>query len=142
VERIVRLLRGILPDEEWHVREEKHVQMHRDWKPRPDVHVLRGSFQSYWQTGREPTADDVVLLVEVCETSHHRDEHFKVHGYALSGAPVYWFVDIERRLIRAYSAPKGDGFAEDPEYAESDQLPIVIAGEARGSVPVADLMPP
>lgn len=141
VERIARLLRGILPDADWHVREEKHVQIEEHWKPRPDVHVVRGSFESYWRTGRQPTVGDLVLLVEVCELTQERDEHFKQRGYALSGAPCYWFVDIRRRLVRVYTLPEAGGYASAVEYKETAALPLLIADCDWGVVAVSDLMP-
>ena len=54
VERVAGMLRRTLPADQWHVREEKHVEIADDWKPRPDVHVLRGSFEDYWRGNRRP----------------------------------------------------------------------------------------
>ena len=77
VERVAGMLRRTLPADQWHVREEKHVEIADDWKPRPDVHVLRGSFEDYWRGNRRPGRHAVVLLVEVCETTRQHDEVFQ-----------------------------------------------------------------
>lgn len=136
------MLRRTLPADQWHVREEKHVEIADDWKPRPDVHVLRGSFEDYWRGNRRPGRHDVVLLVEVCETTHQHDEVFKARGYALARSPLYWLVDLRARRIRVYSKPRARRYTSIVDFAEGEMLPITIGGLAWPSVPVADLLPP
>ena len=84
---------------------------------------------------REPVAEnrllvaaDVLLVIEVAETSAARDTTFKRFAYAGGDIPHYWVVDGTRAVVHVYAAPvEGDytrfqsiGFGEPLAVPETD----------------------
>lgn len=77
-------------------------------RPEPDLLLLRAPRARY--RGRLPTAEDVLLVVEVAESSLIRDRDEKIPMYGRAGLPEAWLVDLVNDLIRLYREPTGDGY--------------------------------
>jgi Uma2 family endonuclease len=69
----------------------------------PDASVLRRV------RGRWPSGDDVLLVVEVAQTSIRRDLGRKARDYAVWGVPEYWVVDLTRGQVVVHRGPQEDG---------------------------------
>jgi Uma2 family endonuclease len=76
--------------------------------PEPDLALLRP--RSY--RGGGPTAEDVLLIVEVADTSLRYDQTTKLRLYASAGIPEYWIVSVEGEWIDVYRSPESDGYRE------------------------------
>ena len=50
-------------------------------------------------------AKNVVLVVEVAETTRNRDLRLKNRKYAEAGIPVYWVVDANRSVVHVHAEP-------------------------------------
>ncbi len=139
-------LRAFLPRGEWTVREEKPVLIGRYWAPKPDIAVLRGSDATY--SARHPRPRDVVLLVEVSDTTYHRDRGRKWRRYAAAGIPVYMIVRLKGpdTLIEVWTEPAGHGggarYMEVVRYTAraGESVPIELDGSEYGQVAVVDLV--
>ena len=59
-----------------------------------------------------PAPGDVLLLIEVSDTTLRYDREVKVPLYALAGIPEVWSVDLESQEILTYSRPGGGAYAE------------------------------
>lgn len=55
---------------------------------------------------------EVILIVEVSETSAARDLGMKRLAYARAGIPCYWAVDGERSVVHVYAEPKSGDYAQ------------------------------
>lgn len=73
----------------------------------PDLLILKPRDDLY-QTGH-PTADDVLLLIEVSDTTLDYDRKTKLPKYARAGVPRYWIVDVQHKTIHEHQDP--DRFA-------------------------------
>ncbi len=113
------------------------------WRPIADVVVLRGPDTAYGT--RLARARDVALLVEVADTSYAKDSGPKLRKYATCGIPVYWIVDLSRRIVEVRTRPfgkgKSAGYARCDIYQEGDRVPVELDGQEVGQVAVADLLP-
>ncbi|MFC7738705.1 Uma2 family endonuclease [Roseomonas sp. GCM10028921] len=78
-------------------------------EPEPDVAVLRPRDDEYRTA--TPTAEDVLLIVEVADTSLDYDRAVKQPLYASHGIPELWIVDLAGRLVEVCREPAGDGYA-------------------------------
>jgi Uma2 family endonuclease len=76
--------------------------------PQPDLALLRP--RSY-QTGA-PRSEDVLLIVEVAESSLRYDRTVKMRLYARTGIFEYWIVDVVGGGIDVYRGPEADGYRE------------------------------
>ena len=61
---------------------------------------------------RHPTADDVLLIIEVADTSLEFDRNQKLHLYALHGIPEYWLLNLNDNCLEVYRQPHGELYAE------------------------------
>ena len=60
--------------------------------------------------GRIPEPADVLLMVEVADTSAALDRRVKVPLYARSGISEVWRVDLGKNTIRAHQDPTREGY--------------------------------
>lgn len=146
VGRLYRALLAILAEAMWTIREEKPVLIGRYWAPKPDIAVLRGSDTTY--ASRHPRPRDVALLVEVSDTTYHRDRGPKWRRYAAAGIPVYMIVRLKGpdTLIEVWTGPVGRGrsarYMDVVRYSAraGESVPIELDGSEHGQVAVLDLV--
>ena len=90
-------------------------------------------------------ASDVVLLVEISDTTYAKDSGPKLRRYASYRIPVYWIVDLNRRIVEVRTRPFGKGmqagYARCDLYREGDQVPVELDGQQVGQTAVADILP-
>lgn len=77
-------------------------------EPQPDFSVLRP--RADYQT-RGPRPEDVMLAVEVSDTTLRRDRRVKLALYATAGIPEFWIVNLEAGEVEIYRSPGGDAYA-------------------------------
>jgi Uma2 family endonuclease len=126
----------------WFVNKE-HTLALRSWLPIPDVVVLHGPRASYAR--RLPRASDVALLVEISDTTYAKDSGPKLRRYASFRIPVYWIVDLSRRIVEVRTRPFGRGkqagYSVCHTYREGDTIPVELDSQEFGRVAVSDLLP-
>jgi Uma2 family endonuclease len=71
----------------------------------PDLAILRLREDGY--AAALPTPEDVLLLVEVADTSYRYDRVSKLPRYAAAGIPEVWIVDLQRKSVLACRDPNG-----------------------------------
>ena len=81
-----------------------------DTEPQPDVTVLRRRAPSYRE--RDAYAEDVLLLIEVADTSLAYDRTTKLRLYAEAGIPEYWIVDCTTEAVEIYRTPGPNGYRD------------------------------
>jgi Uma2 family endonuclease len=136
------LFRVLLPAG-WFFEEEKSSIFGRYWRPEADFAVVRGQRGDFRK--RSPRARDISLLVEVADSSYPKDVGIKLRRYAGTRVPVYWIINVGRRQIEVYTEPKGRGrtarYQNTLTCKEGEVVPVVIDGQERGRLAVADLFP-
>ncbi|HLG16770.1 MAG TPA: Uma2 family endonuclease [Blastocatellia bacterium] len=73
-------------------------------EPQPDVALLKPRADFY--SNSHPTPADVLLIIEVADTSAEYDRRVKLPLYARAGIPEAWLVVLPKDLIEAHSEPK------------------------------------
>lgn len=105
----------------------------------PDLQVLRERAAHY--RAQNPTAEDVLLVVEVADTSLAFDLLTKLAQYARAGIRRYWVVDIKHRCIHDHRDADRFGRRYRQLHSVSEGvLRIELAG-VELSLPLADLFP-
>jgi Uma2 family endonuclease len=61
---------------------------------------------------RVPVADDVLLVVEISDSSLAYDRTTKLALYARYGIAEYWIVDLTRECVELYCNPVSDTYSE------------------------------
>jgi Uma2 family endonuclease len=77
-------------------------------EPQPDLALLRRRDDFY--RGAHPTAADVLLVVEIADTTVVTDRSVKIPLYARAGIPEAWLVNIPDGRLEVYSDPSGDSY--------------------------------
>jgi Uma2 family endonuclease len=91
-------------------------------EPQPDFAVLVRRDDFYRE--RHPTAADVLLAIEVSDSSLSRDRVTKAALYAGHGIREYWVIDVETAKIHVFRAPQGAGYGEARSPSESAVLTL------------------
>jgi len=91
-------------------------------EPEPDVAVLRSREDGY--AGAHPTPADVLLLIEVADTSARYDREIKLPLYARHGVAEVWIIDLEAGLLRLHRRPDGDTYADTATDATPGPQPL------------------
>jgi Uma2 family endonuclease len=139
-ERLRRLLETVLGQSGGcHVRQEQPVRIPDFDEPEPDLAVARGDVEDY--DDHHPGPTDIVLIVEVADSSLARDQGSKWFAYARGGIPVYWIINLVDDQVEVYSDPGPDGYRSSEAVKRGQDLPVVIDGALRGRVAVADVLP-
>ena len=84
------------------VRVQNSVRLDDYGLPEPDIAVVR--LRDDYHRDR-PTAADVLLLVEVADTSLEFDREVKLARYAAAGIPEVWIANLRARQVEAHSDP-------------------------------------
>jgi len=84
------------------------VRLHRRTEPQPDIMLLRPPLARYAKT--IPGPGDVLLIIEVADTSQYRDRVVKLPRYAQAGIPEVWIVDLEGGVVDVHREPAPAGY--------------------------------
>jgi Uma2 family endonuclease len=79
-------------------------------EPEPDVALLSPRKDFYSEA--HSTAEDVLLVAEVFETSVEYDRETKLPLYARAGIPEAWLIDLPAQNIEIYTRPSEEGYRE------------------------------
>jgi len=90
------------------------VRLGPDSEPQPDIALLRPRPDFY--ADRHPAAGDVLLIVEVADTSAAYDRDTKLPLYARAGIPEVWLVDLAANQLEVYRRPSPQGYGEKEVY--------------------------
>ena len=106
------------------VRVQGPLRLDRRNEPQPDLILLRPRADRYRAT--HPTAADVLLLIEVADSSLAFDRGQKLALYARHGVPEVWIVDLVGRAIEICRTPSATGYAERRRLSEGDLTPALV----------------
>lgn len=85
------------------------VQLLPDSEPEPDVALLKPRADFYDHA--HPRSGDILLLVEVAESSLAYDREVKLPIYAAAGIREVWIIDLVGKAIEVYTDPTGRRYA-------------------------------
>jgi Uma2 family endonuclease len=105
--------------------------------PEPDVTVLA---LPAFELNRTPSGNDLLLAVEVSDSTLRDDLRTKAVLYARAAIPEYWVIDIPSRRLIIHTDPTADGYGNILAYQENENIAPQVAPER--SVRVIDLLAP
>lgn len=104
-------------------------------EPEPDVAVCAPDPYDYSQA--HPRADQVLLVIEVADTSLIYDRTRKARAYAESGIPEYWIVNLLDQQVEVLTDPSGQGYRQQRQTLAGDVLSL----PGGSTVAVGDILP-
>jgi Uma2 family endonuclease len=125
VKRLVRLFDRVI-GEQAIVSAQDPVRLSNFSEPEPDIALLR--YREDFYRHAHPRPDDVLLIVEVADTTLRYDCEVKLPLYGRHGIPEVWIVDLENRCLHLFREPVEGGYQqaqiiEHPEVMASLRLP-------------------
>jgi Uma2 family endonuclease len=79
-------------------------------EPEPDVAIAKGDEADYLP--HHPYPEDVLLVVEISDSTLRYDQTTKLGLYAEAGIYYYWIVNLNARQLECYSQPYQDAQSE------------------------------
>ena len=103
VKRLVSMLSGVLGERAvLSVQDPLRLDNHSE--PQPDLMLLAPRADFY--ASAHPTPADVLLLVEVADTTSRYDREVKLPLYARHGVAEVWLIDLDERLVHVLREPR------------------------------------
>ncbi len=99
--------------------------------PQPDVAVLVPRFRQFGEG--LPDAADILLMIEVSDTTLAWDRGTKMPLYARHGVRESWIVNLRARSVEVYREPCESGYARRTDHAPGE----VVTPQALPGVSVA-----
>ena len=130
VNRLMRSLITRLADTAY-VSSQNPIRLGRHTEPQPDVVVARQRGSAYLE--QHPEARDVLLVIEVADSSLLYDRIEKAPRYGRAGIPETWIVDIGAKTVTVCTGPGPEGYGTER---------IVSGGETVTATAVAGLRLP
>lgn len=119
VRRLNRVFTAI-PEERVTVSVQDALMIPPDSEPEPDIVLYKPRADFYAK--ERATPGDVLLVVEVADSSLIYDRLVKIPLYASAAIPEYWIVDIASDAIEVYRQPAGDHYAQLVTYKRGDRI--------------------
>ena len=95
-----------------------HLDNCREFQP--DVTILRSSDDFY--LSNPPGPGDVLLLIEVSDSSLGYDRDVKLSLYAGAGIPEFWIVNIPDGVVEVYTDPSDGEYRTRRVYAADESV--------------------
>ena len=124
--RLVRAFAAAVAEGSTLMSVQSPLRLDRYNEPEPDVMLLRPRADDY--RASHPTAADVLLLVEVSETSLAYDRATKLPLYARFSVPEVWIVDLVGAAVETYREPKDGAYASRQRLAAGQLTPRLAPG--------------
>ncbi len=99
------------------------VRLDRHTEPQPDLTVARRRLDAY--ADRHPEAGDILLVVEVADSSLRYDRVEKVPRYGKAGIPETWLVDLSAETVTVYTGPGPGGYANEQTRRRGDVIAAI-----------------
>jgi Uma2 family endonuclease len=112
------------------------IQIRPRGQPQPDLMVLRPRADFY--STSHPTAADVLLLIEVADSSVDYDLHTKAAIYAQAGIADYWVVDLVESRILVLRQPVDGEYRSVQTLGRGDVLQPLAFPDVL--IPVSDIL--
>ena len=91
-------------------------------EPQPDLALLK--LRDDFYSSGHPAPEDVLLVVEVADSSIQYDRSIKMPLYARSGIPEVWLVDVARDLVEVYARPVSGRYQDFREVRRGETLTL------------------
>ena len=102
------------------VQPQSSVRLDLYYEPEPDLALLRPRADFYATQHRIP--GDVLLVIEIADSSLAYDRDVKTPLYAMSGIAEYWIADLNANVLWRYSAPERGAYQRVEEHHRGESI--------------------
>ena len=120
VNRLTQLFAGVAVAHAAIVQVQGAVRANVHSRPQPDVALLRWRDDFY--ADALPGPADVLLLIEVADSSLRFDRWVKLPAYAIAGVPEAWVVDVHGQVVEVARGASDLGYSQFVQHHRGDSL--------------------
>ncbi|MEZ2304059.1 MAG: Uma2 family endonuclease [Microcoleus sp.] len=117
VRRLIRQFRQI-PEESAILDVQNPIRLTQRTEPQPDLVLLQFRLDCY--ATAHPIPSEVLLLVEVSDSTVDFDRDVKVPNYARSGIQEVWLWDLEVNCLEVYRYPTANGYTSIQKFERGE----------------------
>ena len=115
-------------DDRAQVRTQGAIRLNRRSEPQPDLALLTPRADKYRRA--QPSPADILLVVEVSDSTLRYDRDVKIPLYARHDIPEVWIFDLPNREFRTFRSPEAGSYLDqdvtsDPGVIRPQALPDV-----------------
>ncbi|MCM0588952.1 MAG: Uma2 family endonuclease [Gloeotrichia echinulata DVL01] len=125
------------------VRAQDPITLPNNSEPEPDVVIAQGNHLDY--LAHHPYPEDILLVVEISDSTLIYDQTKKLSLYAEAGILNYWIVNLNARQLERYSQPyqtaQGEFGYVNKQIFLSNQS-VTIPGFADALLDLSRIFPP
>ncbi|HEY9704954.1 MAG TPA: Uma2 family endonuclease [Allocoleopsis sp.] len=88
------------------IRTQDPIILGNDSEPEPDLVIAKRKEDNYFSS--HPTPDDIILVIEISDSSLRLDQEVKLPLYAQYQIPHYWILNVIDNCLETYSHPFQD----------------------------------
>ncbi len=104
--RLLKQVAILAIDERAIIRMQDPITLGNDSEPEPDLVIAKIKEDDY--LSYHPTSDDIILVIEISDSSLRYDQDVKLPLYAQYQIPHYWIVNVIDNCLETYSHPFQD----------------------------------
>ena len=119
------------------VRVQGSIDLNEHTRPEPDLALLRERSDFYESEAAGP--GDVLLLIEVSDSSLDYDRNEKLALYANAGIPEVWITALPERIIEAHTEPVGGRYTLKRIFSPGDTISPGCFPDL--ALPVSEILP-
>ena len=125
ISKLIRLLVG----DQGIIGVQDPVMLNEYNEPEPDISILK--YKKNFYADAHPGPDDILLVIEVADSSLSFDQEFKFPIYAEAGVNECWLVNIKEKQVERFSSPSTVGYQQREVYTQKDSIALLEYGAIR-----------
>ncbi len=123
IRRADRLLEKTLGDE-FYVHTQLPIHLGKQCEPEPDIFVTRTDILD--ADDKHPEASDILLVIEVADSTLKSDLTSKKTTYAKAGIIEYWVIDVNNQKLHVFREPVEDDY-QNIQALDETQIIVPLA---------------
>lgn len=96
------------------------IQLNNYSEPQPDIALLKPREDFY--ANKFPSPEDVLLLIEIADSSVICDQEVKLPLYAENNIPEFWLVNIPRQVLEVYRQPEAKTYQKQQIISKNQTI--------------------
>jgi Uma2 family endonuclease len=105
------------------VRSQNPIVLDNLSESQPDLAIV--NYRDDFYKGGHPKPKDILLLIEVSDTTLKFDREVKIPLYAASGISEVWIVNLLDQVIEVYRHPEAHSYKTIQQYQQEETLSIL-----------------
>ncbi|MDQ3062442.1 MAG: Uma2 family endonuclease [Acidobacteriota bacterium] len=114
-------------DEKVIVRNQNPIILDYFSEPEPDIVLANWDENEYVEN--HPTPKDILLVMEISDTTLAYDRDDKARAYSRNGVRQYLLLNLQNETVEDYRSPEADGYGSKQTYRSGEAFNLVAFPE-------------